>query len=53
MTTVPPYEQLIEPVLRVLARHPNGLKTPEAYEEVSTHRVVKVARTDSDYFEEL
>jgi len=34
-TTVPTYDQLIEPVLCVLAKHPDGLKTAQVYEEVA------------------
>lgn len=35
MTSVPTYDKFIGPVLRVLARHTNGLKTADVYQQVA------------------
>ncbi len=35
MTTVPTYDEFIEPVLRVLAKHAQGLKTANVYQQVA------------------
>ena len=36
-TRLPTYDQFIEPLLRVLAAHPEGIRTQAAYEQVSSH----------------
>ncbi|HEY3355785.1 MAG TPA: winged helix-turn-helix domain-containing protein [Polyangia bacterium] len=34
--SIPTYDQLIDPLLRALAEHPEGMRTTEAYEAVAT-----------------
>jgi len=34
---VPPYDQFIEPLLRYLAEHPEGVRAADAHEAVATH----------------
>lgn len=35
MTSIPTYDRFIKPVLRVLAKHTNGLKTADVYQQVA------------------
>ena len=46
---VPPYQSFIDPLLRVLADHPDGLRTAAAHEAVAA----RVGLTDADKAELL
>jgi restriction system protein len=35
--TIPTFDTCIEPLLRLLAKHPNGLRTTEVYEKLANH----------------
>lgn len=56
---VPTFDQFIEPILRHLAAHPEGVPAPAKlmhlmieHEVGVSSRIIKVPKLDSDYFDE-